>query len=62
MHTMQGEDGQSMAQDEMQGNGYLGEPSGRSANGQKEARNPKLIMAAVGGMLLPLVTQIGHAH
>ena len=62
MHTMQEEDSQGMAQDEMQGNGYLGEPSGRPAKGQRETRNPRLIMAAVGGMLLPLLTQIGHAH
>ena len=62
MHTMQEEDSQNVAQDELQVNGYLGEQSGRPVKAQRDARNPKLVMAAVGGMLLPLLTQIGHAH
>ena len=62
MHTMQEEDSQTLVQDEIPSNGFLGEPSGRPAKGQKEGRSPRLVMAAVGGMLLPLLTQIGHAH
>lgn len=63
MHTMQEEDSQNMVQDEMQGNGgYLDGPVGRPSKGPNEAKNPRLVMAAVGGMLLPLLTQIGHAH
>ena len=62
MHTMQEEDNQSPTQDEIQVNGYLGEAPSRPGKGQRDARSPKLVMAAVGGMLLPLLTQIGHAH
>ena len=62
MQTMQEEDSQNMAQDELPTNGYLDGPSGRQNKGQKESRNPRLVLAAVGGMLLPLLTQIGHAH
>lgn len=47
-------------------NGYL-DGSGRAPHirgGQQGGarRSAKLVVAAVGGMLLPLVTQIGHAH
>ncbi len=59
MHTMQEEDGQNLAQDEGQSNGYLEAAGGRQSRRPKEGR---LVLAAVGGMLLPLVTQIGHAH
>ena len=62
MHTMQEEDNEDSSPEEMQGNGYLGGPSTRSVRKQKEGRSPKLVLAAVGGMLLPLLTQIGHAH
>lgn len=61
MHTMQEEDGQNAAQEESQSNGYL-ESGGRQPRRQKGGRNPRLVLAAVGGMLLPLITQIGHAH
>lgn len=61
MHTMQEEDSQNAAQDESQSNGYL-ESGGRPSRRQKGGRNPRLVLAAVGGMLLPLITQIGHAH
>lgn len=61
MHTMQEEDSQTTAQEESQGNGYL-ESGGRPSRRQKGGRNPRLVLAAVGGMLLPLITQIGHAH
>lgn len=62
MHTMQEEDSQVLAQDETQSNGYLGETPGRPAKSHKDGRDPRLVMAAVAGMLLPLLTQIGHAH
>lgn len=51
-------------------NGYLdvGGSSSSSSRGQsrkpgnKEGRSASLVFAAVGGMLLPLLTQVGHAH
>ena len=61
MHTMQEEDSQNATQDESPSNGYL-ENGGRPSRRQKGGRNPRLVLAAVGGMLLPLITQIGHAH
>ncbi|CAF9917246.1 hypothetical protein IMSHALPRED_003515 [Imshaugia aleurites] len=61
MHTMQEEGSQSTAQEENQSNGYL-ELGGRPSRRPKGGRNPRLVLAAVGGMLLPLITQIGHAH
>ncbi len=62
MHTMQEEDGQNLAQDESQSNGYIEAGGGRQSRRPKEKRSAKLVLAAVGGMLLPLLTQIGHAH
>ncbi|KAL9100099.1 MAG: hypothetical protein Q9163_004489 [Psora crenata] len=63
MHTMQEEDASNALQDDGQSNGYLETGSGRqSRKNQKESKNPGLVLAAVGGMLLPLITQIGHAH
>ena len=61
MHTMQEEDCQNVAQEESQSNGYL-ESGGRQPRRPKGGRNARLVLAAVGGMLLPLITQIGHAH
>ena len=61
MHTMQEEDSQNASQDENPSNGYL-ESGGRPARRAKGGRHPRLVLAAVGGMLLPLITQIGHAH
>jgi zinc transporter 9 len=62
MHTMQEDETQSMAQEESQGNGYLDAGSSRQARRPKEGKSARLVLAAVGGMLLPLLTQIGHAH
>lgn len=62
MHTMQEEDSQNATQEENQSNGYLEAGSGRQSRRPKEGRSAKLVLAAVGGMLLPLITQIGHAH
>ena len=61
MHTMQEEDGQNAGQEESQNNNYL-ELGGRQVRRQKGGKSPRLVLAAVGGMLLPLITQIGHAH
>ncbi|MCJ1456505.1 hypothetical protein MMC28_006866 [Mycoblastus sanguinarius] len=61
MHTMQEEDSPNAAQEESQSNGYL-EAGSRQSRRPKEGRSPRLVLAAVGGMLLPLITQIGHAH
>ena len=62
MHTMQEDDNHMTAQEESQGNGYLDAGSSRQSRRPKEGKSPKLVFAAVGGMLLPLLTQIGHAH
>lgn len=61
MHTMN-EEGNSSIQEEAQINGYLEAGSARQTRRGKESKDPKLVMCAVGGMLLPLITQIGHAH
>ena len=63
MHTMQEDDNsQSVAQDENQSNGYLDAGSSRQSRRPKEGRSASLVFAAVAGMLLPLLTQVGHAH
>ena len=62
MHTMNDDDSNSILQDEAQANGYLEAGGARQARRGKDGRSPKMVMAAVGGMLLPLLTQIGHAH
>ena len=61
MHTMQEEDSQSTAQEDSQNNGYL-DGDIRPSRRPKETKSARLVLAAVGGMLLPLITQIGHAH
>ena len=61
MHTMQEADTQNATPDESQGNGYL-DGDIRPSRRPKEGRSARLVLAAVGGMLLPLITQIGHAH
>lgn len=63
MHTMQEVDTASVPEEISGfGNGYLDGGHRRDARQAKEGRSSKLVAAAVGGMLLPLVTQIGHAH
>lgn len=59
MHTMQELDSAS-TDDESQGNGYLDGPE--RLERPRPQKNLRLICASVAGMLLPLVTQIGHAH
>ena len=61
MHTMQEDDG-GHGVDEVHGNGYLEMHHERDSGRQKSQKSLKLVLAAVVGMLLPLVTQIGHAH
>ena len=63
MHTMQEVDSGSMVE-EMNGfgNGYLDSGHRRDSRQAKEGKSSKLVLAAVAGMLLPLITQIGHAH
>ncbi|MCJ1398289.1 hypothetical protein MMC11_001486 [Xylographa trunciseda] len=63
MHTMQeihGDEGPGY--EESHGNGYLDGNHGRDPSRQKSGQSLQLVMAAVAGMLLPLLTQIGHAH
>lgn len=62
MHTMQEEDSQNSAQDDNQSNGYMEAGIGRQSRRPKEGKSARLVLAAIGGMLLPLITQIGHAH
>ncbi|KAI4256124.1 MAG: hypothetical protein LQ352_002231 [Teloschistes flavicans] len=72
MHTMQENDVSGVGPEEAMGgfgNGYLDGAAGGgglhrrdSRQGGKQGRSLRLVAAAVGGMLLPLITQIGHAH
>lgn len=63
MHTMQEVDTGSVPEEISGfGNGYLDGGHRRDSRPAKEGRSSKLVAAAVGGMLLPLITQIGHAH
>lgn len=62
MHTMQESENAITPLDDAPPNGYL-EGSHRDLHRpQREGRSLRLVLAAVGGMLVPLVTQIGHAH
>ncbi|KAL8999926.1 MAG: hypothetical protein Q9169_001332 [Polycauliona sp. 2 TL-2023] len=66
MHTMQEIDITSPIEETTGfGNGYLDAGGGghrRDSRQLKEGKSFRLVAAAVGGMLLPLITQIGHAH
>lgn len=63
MHTMREDDGpQPSGYEENHGLGYLDVGNTREGSRQKPERSLKLVLAAVAGMLLPLLTQIGHAH
>ncbi|KAL8627406.1 hypothetical protein Q9189_006896 [Teloschistes chrysophthalmus] len=73
MHTMQENDISGVEVEETMGgfgNGYLDSSGGGGMHRrdswqggkQQPVRSLKLLAAAVGGMLLPLITQIGHAH
>ena len=62
MHTMQDEDHSNSMLDDTQGNGYIDGSHLRERSQSEDGRSLKLVLAAVGGMLLPLITQIGHAH
>lgn len=63
MHTMQEVDsGSAVEEFSGFGNGYLDGGHRRDPRQAKEGRSSKLVFAAVAGMLLPLITQIGHAH
>lgn len=69
MHTMQEDDSTNSnssssisSHEESLGNGYLDGSHGREPARQHSGKSLKLVLAAVAGMLLPLLTQIGHAH
>ena len=64
MHTMQEDEaGGQHGVGEAVGNGYGDGGVGGRDGRQKEGRSLRLVLAAVAGMLLPLVTQVGgHAH
>ncbi|KAL8897348.1 MAG: hypothetical protein Q9192_002628 [Flavoplaca navasiana] len=65
MHTMQETDISSVVEETTGfGNGFLDGGGGqrRDSRQLKEGKSFRLVAAAVGGMLLPLITQIGHAH
>ena len=61
MHSMQEDDHSSSGHDESHGNGYL-DVTHRRDSRPKSGKSLQLVLAAVAGMLLPLLTQIGHAH
>ena len=61
MHTIQ-ENDISGHREDAHSNGYLDVSHERGQTTQEPQKNVQLIAAAVVGMLLPLVTQIGHAH
>lgn len=44
------------------GNGHLDGSHGRDPSRPRGGKSVQLVLAAVGGMLLPLVTQLGHVH
>ena len=72
MHTMQEDDSSNshsnsnsstgLNHEESLGNGYLDGSHGREPARPHSGKSLKLVLAAVAGMLLPLLTQIGHAH
>ena len=62
MHTMQDDDIAHGFHEDSNANGYLDASHGRDPARQKTGKSPQLVLAAVAGMLLPLLTQIGHAH
>ena len=63
MHTMQEEDGKgTSALEDLGSNGYIDGSHLRQREQASDGRSLKLVLAAVGGMMLPLITQIGHAH
>lgn len=69
MHTMQESENPptSISSDYVSGGDGNGYPdSSLHGRGQhrlaREGRSLKLVFVAVVGMLLPLITQIGHAH
>lgn len=69
MHTMQDSENPptSISSDYISGGDGNGYPDGSlHGRGQhrlaREGRSLKLVFVAVVGMLLPLITQIGHAH
>lgn len=63
MHAMQEDDsvGRGDGQGDGHGNGYIDGGMGREAR-REEGKSLRLVLAAVAGMLLPLITQVGHAH
>ena len=71
MHTMQDSDSPEPSytglpsEEPLHTNGYLDGTMGNGRGpyrGEKDGKSLKLVLAAVGGMLLPLLTQVGHAH
>lgn len=65
MHTMQETDVSGLVEETTGfGNGYLEGGGGhrRDSRQMKEGKSLRLVAAAVGGMLLPLITQVGHVH
>ena len=62
MHTMQEVD--SLVEEDTDGhymNGYLGVDD-RGGHRHQSKKSLRLVGAAVVGMIIPAITQIGHAH
>ena len=63
MHTMQDDDSkQNSVLEDAGSNGYIDGGQLRELQQAQEGKSLRLVLAAVGGMLVPLMTQIGHAH
>ena len=62
MHTMQDDDHSNNMSEDGQSNGYIDSSHLRERPTPTDGRSLGLVFAAVGGMLLPLITQIGHTH
>lgn len=61
MHTMQEMDAGEEESAGQNTNGYLG-VNDRSAHRHGPQKSLKYVGAAVAGMILPAITQVGHAH
>ena len=61
MHTIQENDASSSGEDS-HSNGYMEVNQERTQSRPDSQKKVQLVAAAVAGMLLPLITQIGHAH
>lgn len=64
MHTMQDAGHEHGSDEPVQGNGYADIYQHHQQAVAKDMEGPTIVetFVTVGGMLLPLLTQVGHAH